>query len=277
MSHSFVPPFVFLVTNKHFSSLSLGLCLCSCSLPHPRPHSKNEQEKIKVNEQERREEDGDGDIIMIEGGEADSEEESKEEGKSDGLVTVKIPLEGGEIEEMSFSMNEEAWVAGGLPNPIWVEVGNERIKKTVPNLKNNKYELPNKKLQQVLIETVKFIASNIAKFKKRLRQLSVEETGEIINKDREKVRQSKKKLKGNTDKMLEIKKSNTISKTILTGKEKSGGVRNFRSVPSPSSSTSVLFPSLSTGVPSPSLSTGVPSFSSSTGVQNVPLSKSIHY
>ena len=61
-----------------------------------------------MNEQERRKEDGDRDIIMIGGREVDSEEESEEEGKSDGLVTVKIPLKGGEIEEMSFGMSEEA-------------------------------------------------------------------------------------------------------------------------------------------------------------------------
>ena len=88
----------------------------------------------------------------------------------------------------------------------------------------------------------------------------------IINKDREKVRQNKKKLKGNTDKMLEAKKLNTISKTILTGKEKSDRVRNSRGVPSPSSSTDVPPPSSSIGVPSPS---------SSTGVQSVPPSKSV--
>ena len=88
----------------------------------------------------------------------------------------------------------------------------------------------------------------MAKFKKRLRQLSAEETGKIIDKDKEKVRQSKKKLKGNTDKMLEAKKLNTISKTILVGKEKSGGVRNSRGVPLPSSSIGVPPPSSSTGV-----------------------------
>ena len=106
----------------------------------------------------------------------------------------------------------------------------------------------------------------MAKFRKRLRQLSAEETKKIINKDREKVRQSKKKLKGNTDKMLEAKKLNTISKTILMGKEKSGGVKNFRGVSPPSSST---------GVPPPSSSIGVPPPSSSTGVQNVPPSKGV--
>ena len=70
----------------------------------------------------------------------------------------------------------------------------KELKKTVTNLKNRKYKLLNEKLQQVLIEMVKFIASNTAKFKKRPRQLLAEETGKIINKDREKVRQSKKKL-----------------------------------------------------------------------------------
>ena len=69
---------------------------------------KNKQEKREVNEQERREEDGDGDIIMIGGREVDSEEESKEEGKRDGSVIVKVLLEGGKIEEMSFSISEEA-------------------------------------------------------------------------------------------------------------------------------------------------------------------------
>ena len=97
----------------------------------------------------------------------------------------------------------------------------------------------------------------MVKFKKRPRQLSAEETGKIINKDREKVRQSKKKLKGNTDKMLKAKKLNTISKTILTGKEKSGRARNSGGVPPPSSST---------GVPSPSSSTDILPLSSSTGV-----------
>ena len=47
---------------------------------------------------------------MIRGGEANNEEESEEKGKSDGLVTVKIPLEGREIEEKSFNMSEKAWV-----------------------------------------------------------------------------------------------------------------------------------------------------------------------
>ena len=45
---------------------------------------------------------------MIGGREANNEEENKEEGKNDGLVTVKIPLEGGMIEKMSFGMSEEA-------------------------------------------------------------------------------------------------------------------------------------------------------------------------
>ena len=45
---------------------------------------------------------------MIEGREADSEEKSEEEGKRDGLVTVKVLLEGGRIEKMSFGMSEEA-------------------------------------------------------------------------------------------------------------------------------------------------------------------------
>ena len=61
-----------------------------------------------MNEQKRRDEDGDGNIIMIRGREANSEEENKEERKSDRSVIVKIPLEGGMIEEMSFSMSEEA-------------------------------------------------------------------------------------------------------------------------------------------------------------------------
>ena len=153
----------------------------------------------------------------------------------------------------------------------------KELKKTVTNLENGKYKLLNKKLQQVLIETVKFIASNMAKFKKRLRQLSVEETGEIINKDKEKVRQSKKKLKDNTDKMLEAKKSNAISKTFLVGKEKSGRAKNSRNVPFLSPFTGVPSPSPSIGVPSPSPSTGVPSPSSSTNVQSVPLSENVPY
>ena len=111
-----------------------------------------------------------------------------------------------------------------------------------------------------------FITSNTFKFKKRLQQLSAEETGEIIDKDKEKVKQSKKKLKGNTDKMLKAKKSNAISKTIPVGKEKSGRVSNSRGVPSPSSSTSV---------PPPSPSSGVPSLAPSTGVQSVPPSKGV--
>ena len=45
---------------------------------------------------------------MIRGRKADSEEESEEEGKRDGSVTVKVPLEGGRIEEMSFGISEEA-------------------------------------------------------------------------------------------------------------------------------------------------------------------------
>ena len=219
---------------------------------------KNKQEKRGVNEQKRRDEDGDGDIIMIRGREADSEEENKEKGKNDRLVTVKIPLEGGMIEEMSFGTSEEAWAwLGDLPTKFWWKWGMKELKKTVTNLENGKYKLLNKKLQQVLIEVVKFIASNMSKFKKRLRQLSAEETGEIINKDKEKVRQSKKKLKGNTDKMLEAKKSNAISKTIPVGKEKSGGASNSRGVPSPSSST---------GVPSPAPSTGDQSVPPSEGV-----------
>ena len=124
----------------------------------------------------------------------------------------------------------------------------KELKKMVTNLKNRKYKLLNKNLQQVLIEIVKFIVSNMTKFKKRLKQLSTEETGKIINKDRKKVRQSKKKLKGNTDKMLETKKLNAISKTILAKKEKSDGVSNFRGVPSPSSSTGVQSVSPSKGV-----------------------------
>ena len=117
-----------------------------------------------------------------------------------------------------------------------------------------------------MIETVKFIVSNMARFKKRLRQLSAEETGKIIDKDREKMRQSKKKLKGNTNKMLKVKKSNAISKTILTGKEKSGGVRNSRGVPPPSSSTGIPLFSSSIDVPPPSSSTGVQSVPPSEGV-----------
>ena len=71
---------------------------------------KNKQKKREVNKQERRDEDGDRDIIMIGGRETNSEEENKKKGKSDGSVTVKIPLEGGMIEEMSFGTSEEAWV-----------------------------------------------------------------------------------------------------------------------------------------------------------------------
>ena len=44
---------------------------------------------------------------MIKERKANSEKENKEEGKSDRSVTVKIPLEGGMIEEMSFGMSEE--------------------------------------------------------------------------------------------------------------------------------------------------------------------------
>ena len=80
------------------------------------------------------------------------------------------------------------------------------------------------------------------------------------------MRQSKKKLKDNTDKMVKTKKSNAISKTILMGKEKSDGVQNSRGV---------LFPSSSTGIPPPSSSIGVPPPSSSTGVQSVPPSKGV--
>ena len=219
---------------------------------------KNKQEKRELNEQERREENGDGDIIMIKGREANSEEESKEEGKRDGSVIVKVPLEGGKIEEMSFDTSEEAWVwLGDLSTKFRWKWEMKKLNQTVINLENRKYKLPNEKLQQVLIETVKFIASNTAKFRKRLKQLSAEEIGKIIDKDREKVRQSKKKLKGNTDKMLEAKKSNTISKTILMGKEKSSGAKN------------------SGGVPPPSSSTGVPPPSSSTGVQSVPPFKGV--
>ena len=58
-------------------------------------------------------------------------------------------------------------MAGGSPNQIQVEVGKQKnSKKQLQNLENGKYKLLNKKLQQVLIETVKFIASNIARFKK---------------------------------------------------------------------------------------------------------------
>ena len=142
----------------------------------------------------------------------------------------------------------------------------EELKKTVTNLENREYELLNEKLWQVLIETVKFIISNMTKFKKRPKQLSAEETEKIINKDRKKVRQSKKKLKGNINKMLKVKKLNAISKTILAGKEKSGGTRNFRDILSPSSSTNVSFPSSSTGIPS---------LTSSTNVQSVLPSKSV--
>ena len=106
----------------------------------------------------------------------------------------------------------------------------------------------------------------MAKFRKRPKQLSAEEIGKIINKDKEKVRQSKKKLKGNTDKMLKTKKSNAISKTIFTGRGKSGRARNSGGVPPPSSSTGVPFPFSTTGVPLPSSSTSVQSVSLSEGV-----------
>ena len=80
------------------------------------------------------------------------------------------------------------------------------------------------------------------------------------------MRQSKKKLKDNTDKMLEAKKSNTSFKTILTGKEKSDEVRNSKDV----------FPlSFSIDVPSPSISTDVPLPSSSTSIQSVPPSEGV--
>ena len=95
---------------------------------------KNEQKKREVNKQERREEDGDRDIIMIRGKEADSEEESEEEGKRDGSVTVKVPLEGGRIEEMSFGTSEEAWAwLGDLPTKFgW--------KQEMKELKKNSYK-----------------------------------------------------------------------------------------------------------------------------------------
>ena len=57
-----------------------------------------------MNEQEKREKDGNENIIMIRRREANSEEK----GKSDELVTVKILLEGGMIEKISFGMSEEA-------------------------------------------------------------------------------------------------------------------------------------------------------------------------
>ena len=181
---------------------------------------KNKQKKKEVSKQERREEDENEDIIMIGGRETDSEEESKEEGKRDGSVIVKVPLEGGKIEKMSFGTSEKAWAwLRDLSTKFRWKWKLKEFKKTVTNLENGKYKLPNEKLQQVLIKTVKFIVSNMVKFRKRPKQLSTEETGKIINKDRKKVRQSKKKLKSNTDKMLEAKKSNAISKTILTGKK----------------------------------------------------------
>ena len=89
------------------------------------------------------------------------------------------------------------------------------------------------------------------------------------------MRQSKKKLKGNTNKMLEAKKLNIISKTILAGKEKNNRMRNSRGVFFSSPSTDVPSPSPSTDVTSPSSSTGVPSPTSFTGVQSVPLSKDV--
>ena len=98
---------------------------------------KNEQEKRGVNKQERRDEDGDGDIIMIGGREVDSKEENEEKGKSDGSVTVKIPLEGGMIEEMSFGISEEAWVwLGDLPTKFGWKWGMKELKKMVTNLEN---------------------------------------------------------------------------------------------------------------------------------------------
>ena len=95
---------------------------------------KNEQEKREVSEQKRREEDGDRDIIMIRGREADSEEESKEEGKRDGSVTVKVPLEGGKIEKMSFGTSEEAGHGWGISQP---NSGGSRNRK---NSKKNSYK-----------------------------------------------------------------------------------------------------------------------------------------
>ena len=111
------------------------------------------------------------------------------------------------IEKMSFSTSEEAWMwLRDLSTKFGWKQGTNEFKKMVTNLENREYELPNEKLQQVLIEMVKFITSNMIKFKKRLRQLSAEETEKIIKKDKEKVKQSKKKLKGNTNKMLKVKK-----------------------------------------------------------------------
>ena len=92
----------------------------------------NNSEMHSKNEQKRRNEDGDRDIIMIRGREVDSEEKNKEEGKSDGLVTVKIPLEGEMIEEMSFGMSEEAWVwLGDLPTKFRWKQGMKELKKMV--------------------------------------------------------------------------------------------------------------------------------------------------
>ena len=108
---------------------------------------KNEQGKREVNEQEKREEDGDRDIIMIRGREADSEKESEEEGKKDGSVTVKVPLEGGKIEEMSFGMSKEAWAwLGDLPTKFGWKQESKELKKMVTNLENGKYKLLNEKL-----------------------------------------------------------------------------------------------------------------------------------
>ena len=172
-------------------------------------------------------------------------------------------------------MNQKDPILINLPTQFGWKWGTKELKKTVTNFENSKYKFSNKKLQQVLIETVKFITSNMAKFKKKLRQLSAKETGEIIDKDREKVRQNKKKLKGNTDKMLKVKKSNIISKTILVEKEKSGEMKNSRGVPFPFSSTGVPSPSPSTGVSSPSSSISVLSPSSPTG-ENSTFSFSSH-
>ena len=106
---------------------------------------------------------------MIGGRETNSEKENKEKGKSDGSVIVKIPLEGGMIEEMSFDTSEEGWVwLEDLSTKFGWKWGMKELKKMVTNLENREYELLNKKLQQVLIEVVKFIASNTSKFKKRL-------------------------------------------------------------------------------------------------------------
>ena len=148
----------------------------------------------------------------------------------------------------------------------------KEFKKIVTNLENREYRLSNEKLQQVLIETIKFIVSNIIKFKKRPKQLSAKK---INDKNREKVRQNKKKLKSNINKILKVKKSNTISKIILVEKEKSGKMRNFRNVLSPFSSTSVPSPSSSTDVSSPFSSTDILFLFFFTDVQSVLLSKGI--